>query len=174
MLRSWPLLFIVIPIVELYFIIKVGEYIGAFWTVILVLGTAVIGVNLLRYQGVSTLTRAQRSMSRGEIPAMEMMEGMALAVGGAFLITPGFITDTLGFLCLVPYTRRAIIRYLMTHANVRTGGSGFYGSGFDAGRGAPDDGFIDGFQPGRPRPEKKPGKSSRTGRIIEGECRRED
>ena len=79
MIRSWPLLFIVIPLVELYVIITVGGMIGAFWTVILVLLTAVIGVNLLRMQGMSTLMRAQQNMAQGSIPAMEMMEGIALA-----------------------------------------------------------------------------------------------
>lgn len=110
MFRNWPLLFIIIPLVELYLIIKVGGYIGALWTVIIVIMTAVIGVNLLRLQGFNTLRRAQQSMEQGAMPAMEMMEGIVLAVGGALLITPGFLTDTLGFLCLIPASRRAIIR----------------------------------------------------------------
>ena len=124
MLRIWPILFIVVPLVELYLIIKVGSMIGALWTVLLVLLTAVIGVSLLRIQGFSTLNRARQNMEMGVMPAMEMMEGLALAVGGALLITPGFITDTLGFLCLIPATRRAAIRYLMRHATVQ--GQGFY------------------------------------------------
>jgi UPF0716 protein FxsA len=124
MLRIWPILFIVVPLVELYLIIKVGSLIGALWTVLLVLLTAVIGVQLLRIQGFSTLNRARQNMEMGVMPAMEMMEGLALAVGGALLITPGFVTDTLGFLCLIPATRRAMIRYLMRHATVQ--GQGFY------------------------------------------------
>ncbi len=124
MLRIWPILFIVVPLVELYLIIKVGSVIGAMWTVLLVLLTAVIGVQLLRIQGFSTLNRARQNMEMGVMPAMEMMEGLALAVGGALLITPGFVTDTLGFLCLIPATRRAMIRYLMRHATVQ--GQGFY------------------------------------------------
>jgi len=118
MLRNWPLLFIVVPLVELYLIIKVGALIGAMWTVLLVIATAVIGIQLLRIQGFSTLNRARTTLEQGQMPAMEMMEGMMLAVGGAFLITPGFITDTLGFLCLIPATRRAIIRYLMARSTV--------------------------------------------------------
>jgi UPF0716 protein FxsA len=124
MLRIWPILFIVVPLVELYLIIQVGSMIGALWTVLLVLLTAVIGVQLLRIQGFSTLNRARQNMEMGVMPAMEMMEGMVLAVGGALLITPGFITDTLGFLCLIPATRRALIRYLMRHATVQ--GQGYY------------------------------------------------
>ena len=114
-----PLLFIAIPLIELYFIIVVGEAIGAFWTVMLVILTAVIGVSLLRIQGMSTLMRAQRNMSQGQIPAMEMMEGIALAVAGVLLITPGFITDAIGMLCLIPASRQAIIRYIMTRLMAR-------------------------------------------------------
>ena len=119
MLRIWPLLFIIVPLVELYLIIEVGSVIGALWTVFLVVMTAVIGVTLLRIQGFNTLNRARHNMEAGTLPAMEMMEGMMLAVGGALLITPGFITDTLGFLCLIPVTRRAMIAYLMRRSTIR-------------------------------------------------------
>ena len=159
MIRNWPLLFIVIPLVELYVIIAVGEEIGAFWTVILVLLTAVIGVNLLRIQGMSTLMRAQRNMAQGDVPAMEMMEGLALAVGGVLLITPGFITDSIGFLCLIPASRQAIIRYIMTKATVQTGFGG----------------QSEHWQSSQ---QQKPGsteaKRPKVGRTIEGEYRRED
>lgn len=159
MIRNWPLLFIAIPLVELYVIIAVGEEIGAFWTVILVLLTAVIGVNLLRIQGMSTLMRAQRNMAQGAVPAMEMMEGIALAVGGVLLITPGFITDSIGFLCLIPASRRAIIRYIMARSTVQTG--------FDA---RSEQWQSDQYQ--KPKsPDEKPPK---VGRTIEGEYRRED
>jgi len=127
MLRIWPILFIVVPLVELYLIIEVGSVIGALWTVLLVVLTAVIGVTLLRIQGFNTLNRARQNMEMGTLPAMEMMEGMVLAVGGALLITPGFITDTLGFLCLIPVTRRAMIRYLMQRSTMH--GQGFYSHG---------------------------------------------
>jgi len=113
MLRIWPLLFLIIPIIEVYLLIEVGQQIGAGWTVLLVVLTAVVGVNLLRQQGISTLMRANQSMSQGQMPAMEMMEGLFLAVGGALLITPGFFTDVIGFICLLPFTRRGIIHYLL-------------------------------------------------------------
>lgn len=136
MLKNWPLLFIIIPIIEIFLLIEVGSRIGALWTVILVIATAVIGVNLLRYQGVATLSRAQKSMSQGAMPAMEMMEGLCLAVGGALLITPGFMTDTIGFICLIPVTRRALIHYIMANATMKMGGvhsrQGFYTSTQDS------------------------------------------
>lgn len=158
------LLFIIVPLIELYFIIKVGGAIGAFWTVLLVIMTAIIGVNLLRIQGMSTLIRAQKNMAQGQVPAMEMMEGVALAVAGVLLITPGFITDSIGFLCLIPASRQAIIRYLMARASTVTR--------FDA--------QSTSWQPGQHQQHRQPGKESpetkppKEGRTIEGECRRED
>ena len=158
------LLFIIVPLIELYFIIKVGGAIGAFWTVLLVIMTAVIGVNLLRVQGMSTLMRAQRNMAQGQVPAMEMMEGIALAVAGVLLITPGFITDSIGFLCLIPASRRAIIRFLMARGTAVTR--------FDA--------QSTSWQPGQHRQHDVTSKSSdskptkKVGRTIEGEYRRED
>ena len=176
MLRSWPLLFIVMPIVELYCIISVGEHIGALWTVVLVLLTAVIGVNLLRFQGMTTLARAQRNMAQGKMPAMEMMEGVALALAGVLLITPGFITDTIGFLLLTPVSRRAIIRYLMSRSKGRAGGDfGGMGGGFGGNMG---DGFGGGtngdFQPGNRTQSPPDSTTPKTGRTLEGEYRRED
>ncbi len=97
--------FLVIPIIEIYLLIQVGQVIGAGWTILLVVLTAVIGVWLLRIQGLSTLTRAQRRLQENELPAREILEGMALVVAGAFLLTPGFFTDTFGFLLLFPPTR---------------------------------------------------------------------
>ncbi len=120
MLRIWPVLFLVIPIIEVYLLIEVGGLIGAGWTILLVVLTAVIGVNLLRQQGLSTLMRANQVMSQGQIPAMEMMEGLFLAVGGALLITPGFFTDAIGFICLLPFTRRGIIQYLLLNSAIKT------------------------------------------------------
>jgi len=120
MLRFWPVLFLVIPIIEVYLLIEVGGMIGAGWTILLIVLTAIIGVNLLRHQGISTLMRANQAMSQGQIPAMEMMEGIFLAVGGALLITPGFFTDAIGFICLLPFTRRIIIRTLLLKSTVRT------------------------------------------------------
>ncbi len=98
-------IFVAVPIVEIYLLIQVGQVIGAGWTILLVILTAVIGVWLLRIQGLSTLMRAQKKMQSGELPAYEMLEGMGLVVAGALLLTPGFFTDTIGFLLLLPPIR---------------------------------------------------------------------
>ena len=102
-------LFIAVPILEIYLLIQVGEVIGAGWTILLVVLTAVIGVWLLRIQGLSTLTRAQQRLQENQLPAREILEGMALVVAGALLLTPGFFTDTIGFLLLFPPTRLALV-----------------------------------------------------------------
>lgn len=98
-------LFIVLPIVEIVVLIQVGRLIGVFPTVALILLTAFIGLALLRRQSLATMQRAQEKMGSGQLPASEMAEGIFLAVGGALLLTPGFVTDAFGFCCLVPFTR---------------------------------------------------------------------
>ena len=172
MLRAVPLLFIIIPLVELYFILVVGEMIGAFWTVMLVIFTALVGVNLLRVQGMSTLTRAQRNMAQGQIPAMEMMEGVALAVAGVLLITPGFITDSLGFLLLLPPTRQAMIRFMMSRAVVHTQFSS-PSAGFQEHRN-PRSGQHSDYGNFHDKSGGYDGRSGREGRTIDGEYTRED
>lgn len=129
-MRWLVIFFVVTPMVEMYLLIEVGGYIGAAWTIALVMGTAVIGVALLRRQGVSTLTRALARMQRGEVPAQEMAEGLLLAVAGALLLTPGFVTDGIGFALLVPVVRRVLIRRMLDRVEVVDLGPGpTHGSG---------------------------------------------
>jgi UPF0716 protein FxsA len=109
------LIFLLVPALEIYLLIQVGSVIGGLSTALLVILTAVIGVQLLKSQGLATLSRAQQRMQEGEMPALELLEGIALLVAGAFLLTPGFFTDAVGFVLLFPVTRRPIIRYLSRH-----------------------------------------------------------
>jgi len=113
------LLLIFIPLIEIYLLIKVGGLIGAFPTVLVVVSTAIAGTWLLKQQGLATLMRFQTSATQGRMPAQEMAEGLALAFGGALLLTPGFVTDIIGFLCLVPFTRKAIIHWLMSRMKLK-------------------------------------------------------
>ena len=115
-MRPLPLLmlaFFSVPIIEIYLLIKVGGWIGTLPTVFMVVFTAVLGALLLRQQGFATLQRVQASMARGHIPAMELLEAMLLTLGGALLLTPGFFTDGLGFLCMIPVVRRWLVRSLL-------------------------------------------------------------
>jgi len=114
-LKALFLLFVIIPIVEMWLLITVGQQIGALLTIGLVLLTAFIGVALLRYQGAMTLVKARMKMSSGELPAREMADGLFFAVGGALLLTPGFVTDVVGFACLTPGIRTLIIGFLSRH-----------------------------------------------------------
>lgn len=123
-MRSFPVfavLFFIIPILEIYLLIKVGseDLLGPLWTIFLVVLTAVLGAFLLRQQGLSTLARLQGNLSQGKIPAQEMVEAVLLAVGGALLMTPGFVTDTIGFLCLLPFSRQAIAKTIIKRSKLQ-------------------------------------------------------
>ncbi len=127
--RFLLLIFIIVPIVEMWLLIKVGNFIGAVPTITIVLLTAVIGLAMLRRQGLSTLLRVNQRMNNGELPAQEMLEGIVLAVSGALLLTPGFFTDVFGFAGLTPILRQWLVRRLVGRVTVFQGGS-FSGSAF--------------------------------------------
>ena len=103
------LLFMLIPFFEMWILIEVGGWIGALPTIGLVVLTATIGLSLLKQQGLSTLMRARRKIDEGAIPASELVSGVMIAVGGALLLTPGFVTDALGFALLIPQTRQWLL-----------------------------------------------------------------
>ncbi|MEM8765815.1 MAG: FxsA family protein [Pseudomonadota bacterium] len=138
----WLLVFVLTPIIEMYLLIEVGGYIGALPTIGLVMLTAVIGVGLLRVQGFRTLTRGLGRLEGGELPAREVVEGLLLAVAGALLLTPGFVTDGFGFALLTPPFRAALADRLLARVQVHgTAGPGGFGPegpfGAQSGRGAP-------------------------------------
>lgn len=118
----WFLVFFATPIVEMYLLIKVGGYIGAWPTIGLVMLTAVIGVGLLRIQGLATLTRGLGRLENGELPAREVVEGLLLAAAGALLLTPGFVTDSIGFALLTPGIRRRVAERLLSRLEVPPAG----------------------------------------------------
>lgn len=115
--------FLAVPLFEIYLLLTVGGWIGVLPTVVLVVLTAVIGVALIRVQGVGTLFRLQEKLRRGEPPAEEILTGAALLLAGAFLLTPGFFTDTLGFLLLTPAVRRVLLVWALGRL-VQPGGPG--------------------------------------------------
>ena len=115
----WLLVFFFTPSAEMYLLIEVAGYIDVWPTIGLVMLTAVIGVALLKRQGVATLTRGVSRLNAGEVPATEMAEGILLAVAGALLITPGFFTDTVGFLLLFPPTRVPLAQLLLKRAQMQ-------------------------------------------------------
>jgi len=140
------LVFLLVPLVEIYILIEVGQVIGALPTITLCVATAVVGAGLLRHQGLATMNRARGNIDRSQVPAMEMLEGVALVIGGALLLTPGLATDGVGFCCLVPWTRRGLVRLALRRMQVR-------------------------YMPGGRGPGGGAGADRRT---IEGEYRREE
>jgi UPF0716 protein FxsA len=106
-------IFVVVTLAEIYVLVSVGQAIGGLSTVLLVVITAFIGSSLLRQQGWSTMAKAQQSMSEGRTPAMEMMEGVVILVSGILLLTPGFLTDVLGLLGLMPWSRSYFINHFL-------------------------------------------------------------
>ncbi|HBX38711.1 MAG TPA: hypothetical protein DEG76_16110, partial [Pseudohongiella sp.] len=118
---------IVVPLAELYLLFAVADLIGGLATLALVILTAAVGLSVLRYQGFSTLNRANQRMAAGQLPGQEIVEGMMLAVAGALLLTPGLITDTIGFLLLTPVVRKRLAKRAISK------GSGFFVGGFASG-----------------------------------------
>ncbi len=141
--------FILVPLIEIGLFIEVGGWIGLWPTLGLIILTAVIGTALLRQQGLATLRRAQSQMDAGQVPAKELFDGACLLFGGLLLLTPGFFTDAVGFLLLMPPIRDLLRQYLggrMTRVQMHRAGGGA-GGGFGPQPGGPGG-------PGRPGPQK--------------------
>lgn len=122
-MKTFQIFFImvlIIPFAEIYLLLQVGGIIGAFPTIFLVVFTAVLGSWLLKQQGFATLQRFQASLAQGTLPAYELLEGVLILLGGALLITPGFITDTIGFACLIPQIRGKIAKYVVDKKLIQT------------------------------------------------------
>jgi UPF0716 protein FxsA len=138
------LVFVAAPLIELYLLIEVGSVIGALPTIALSILTALLGGALVRLQGFRVLFRAQAALEKREVPAFELLEGALLLLVGMALLLPGFVTDAVGFLLLIPpLRRRLILRLLVARGGLKPAGP-------------PDQG------------------GTRSDRVLEGEYRRED
>ncbi len=103
------LVLILIPVVEIYLLIKIGSQIGAIITILLIFSTAIIGVYYAKYEGLNTLKSGFAQLSKNETPAYEVISGAAIAFAALLLIIPGFVTDLIGFLLIFPFSRKLII-----------------------------------------------------------------
>jgi UPF0716 protein FxsA len=112
MLLKLFLAFTLIPFCEIYLLIKIGNYLGAFNTILIVIVTGFLGAYLAKLQGIKTMMRVRESLNRGELPAEEMLDALLIFVAGIVLLTPGFITDVAGIGILVPNTRSWFKRWL--------------------------------------------------------------
>ena len=173
-MRYVLLLFILMPIIEIAVLLRVGAAIGWVSALAVVILTAIIGTLMLRQQGLTTLSRAQQRLAGGEMPAEQLLEGLFLMFGGALLLTPGFVTDAVGFLCLLPVSRQAMVRYLKSRSLVSLAGVTSRGRPMGPGAGA-------GARPGID-PRSRTGSTSDAGStqrasgedIIDGDYQRLD
>jgi len=114
------LLFLLVPILELYLLLQVAEVVGRLNTVLLVVLTALLGAHLARREGILHLHRIQRSFAEGQNPAPELLEGLMILLAAVLLLTPGLLTDAAGFILLIPATRRplrgVLLKWLKTHS----------------------------------------------------------
>ena len=119
------LLFLVVPIIEIYLLIKVGSLIGGLPTVAILLLISFLGAYLVRSQGFRIITQVREELARGRLPAAQMLDGALVLVGGILLMTPGFFTDFLGIFFLVPVTRRLIKLWIGLWLQARLSRGGF-------------------------------------------------
>ena len=114
------LFLVVIPAIEIFVMIKIGQNIGAFNTILLIFLTAIVGIYFAKAQGLSTLRSGILNMYKNEIPLFEIVSGASIALAACLLIFPGFVTDTLGFFLLIPWTRKYFIRSFLKKKNVNS------------------------------------------------------
>ena len=106
------LLFIGLPLLELYILIKIGSYLGAFLTIALIIFTGIVGLLLARLEGLRTLRQIRQNLSQGIVPAEEMVDSVLIFVGGILFVIPGVITDIAALVLLIPFTRTIFKRWL--------------------------------------------------------------
>ncbi len=111
-------LIIAIPTIEIFVMIKVGQNIGALNTVLLIFFTAIVGIYFAKIEGLNTLRSGLYNLYKNEIPIFEIISGASIALAALFLIIPGFVTDTLGFFLLIPFTRKIFINFFIKKGSV--------------------------------------------------------
>ena len=119
MLLKLFLAFTIIPIIEIYLLIEIGSIFGALTSVTLVIITGFLGAFLARMQGIQTLYRIQESLREGRMPSGELLDALLIVIAGLVLLTPGFLTDSVGFLLLIPATRNSIKYWLRRQIELR-------------------------------------------------------
>ena len=118
-MNSILLLIILIPVIEIYLLIKIGSKIGAITTILLIFSTAIVGIYYAKYEGLNTLKSGFVQLSRNTLPTYEMLSGATIAFAAILLIIPGFLTDVIGFLLIFPITRKLILSRLSSKLKSR-------------------------------------------------------
>jgi UPF0716 protein FxsA len=125
------LLFVVLPIIEIYLLIQLGQVVGPWWTVLILIADGVLGSYLVKHEGGRAWRALRQALDEGRMPATELADGALILVGGTLLVTPGFVSDVLGLFCILPFTRPLarrmlagyVTRRLVTSNRVRFGTS---------------------------------------------------
>lgn len=156
-MRVFLLLLLLFPVLELFVLVKVGMSIGFLPTFLLVVAGSMLGVFVVRIAGVATALSARQSLARGELPAQQMLDGLMMTIGGGLLVLPGFISDVLGLLFLMPFTRRMIVGKVRNRAEAQAARQRAFAENMHAANSAGP------MHPGAPRSE------ARRPEVIEGE-----
>ena len=122
-MNSFLLIFICLPALEIFLLIKMGGHVGALNTVALIFLTAIIGVYFAKHQGMQTLKSGMVNLYQNKMPIYEMMSGASIAIAALLLIIPGFFTDFLGFILLIPFTRKILLKVALknkTKENIKS------------------------------------------------------
>lgn len=180
-------LFIIVPIIEITVLMQVGDLIGAWPTVAIVIISAWLGAKFVRQQGLATLQSVQTKMAQGDMPSSEIVTGLMLLVAGVLLVTPGFVTDVFGLSLLVPNVRKALANIVQKHMKTIPGSQGgafganthFHSSTFTQEKGHTYENEVnrsevdsaDVFTQQKPILTEKPHQQDK---IIEGDFKRED
>jgi UPF0716 protein FxsA len=142
----WLLLvaFIGVPILEIYVLIQVGQVIGAWWTILLLIADSILGSWLLKREGRRAWRALQVAISEGRMPTRELADGILIVVGGTLMISPGFVTDVFGMLAILPFTRPVARRLLAGFISRRVVVTGFPGAGRPGNDGRPGPDVVQG------------------------------
>lgn len=155
-------IFIIVPLIELMLLIEVGGVIGTGWTFVIIIATALLGTKLVKQQGIATYQQIQAELAQGQLPARSMFDGICILISGVLLITPGFLTDILGFLLVTPPFRAVAYQHLGSRIKVRTMHSGFHQQG-------------ETFEHEQQQPfEQKPHNNENQPKTLDGEFERKD
>jgi UPF0716 protein FxsA len=150
------LLFIVLPVVEIFVLIQIGQVIGAWWTILLLIADGVLGSWLMKREGTRAMRALQQALDARRMPARELADGALILVGGTLLLTPGFVSDIAGLICVLPFTRPlvrgALVRFL-TRKFLAPGAATVAG------------GLFDPAGPGASRTRQRPGPDG----VVQGE-----
>lgn len=165
--------FVVVPLVEIYVIVQVGQVIGAWWTIVLLIADSILGSWLVKREGGRAWQALRMALQERRMPHKELADAVLVLVGGLLMLTPGFVLDVVGILCILPFTRPVARRLLAGVIGRRLGG-GALGTGSFGGAGFPGAGFPGSGFPGSaydPRTHRRPGTDATDGGdgVVRGE-----